>query len=67
MSLDTASARDSSTNVLLLLLAARRARKSFMNDMIATADCCTSVISCKHTLLIRQALRASGLLCVSAA
>jgi hypothetical protein len=66
MSLDTESARDSSTKVLLRLLLARNARKSFMNDIIVVADCCTSLTSCKHTLLMKQASRASGLLRVSA-
>ncbi len=66
MSLETASARDSNTNVLLRLLAARSARKPCMKDMIARADSCTSVMSCRHTLLMWQASIASGLLWVSA-
>ena len=67
MSLDAAFARDSSTKVLLSLLAARSERKSFMNDMMATADCCTSERSCKHTFVMRHASSASALLRVSAA
>jgi hypothetical protein len=37
-----------------------------MNAMMATADCCTSEMSCRHTFVMRQASSASALLRVSA-
>ncbi len=63
---DTESARDSRTKVLLRLLAARRERRPLRKAMMALADCCTSVTSCRHTLSMWQASTASALLRVSA-
>ena len=67
MAFEAAFASDSRTNVLARLLAARSELRLAMKVMIAVADCCTSVKSCRHTVSMRHASRAKELLPVSAA